>query len=283
MRLHFSAGAAAAACAVLLAGCGGSAADEAVAGPGMTDLAPSYDARPTGEAAQPTPKQRTRQEPGGRRAEDSGEQQTTRANRPTTKAPRDARPQTQPHGRTGPTGQTGQAVPTGPEPEPGPVRVTDPAGDLSRSLEGAPASADIVAVRLERAGDTVVVRTTFAGAVPATQSANQGKGMNVASFYDVDGNGLVDYEVWASLADNGWGTGYRDARQRTAAFGSSTGIEVSVEGKTLVTRFPADRIAGADAFGWSAAAEWGSFESMAAGTSARDHAPEEQAASYPAA
>ncbi len=162
---------------------------------------------------------------------------------------------------------------------PGPVRISDPAGDLSSSVEGAPASADIVAVQLTRKGKEIEVRTTFAGAVPARQSGS--KGMNVASFYDVDGNGMIDYEVWASLADSGWGTGHLDDRENQATFGPATGIEVAVEGNTLVTRFPMDRIGGAESFRWSAASEWGSYESMAASTSARDYAPDAGAVDYP--
>jgi hypothetical protein len=105
--------------------------------------------------------------------------------------------------------------------------------------------------------------------------------MNVASFYDVDDNGVIDYEVWASLADNGWGTGHLDRREEKATFGPSTGIEVNVEGDTLVTRFPVDRIGGAEVFRWSAASEWGSYESMAASTTARDYAPDEGSVDYP--
>jgi len=161
----------------------------------------------------------------------------------------------------------------------GPVRVSDPSGDLSRGLEGAPAFADIVAVKVDRSGGTVTVRTTFAAAVPTKQTDN--KGMNVASFYDVDDNGVIDYEVWASLADDGWGTGHLDRREEKAGFGPSTGIEVTVEGDTLVTRFPVDRIGGAEVFRWSAASEWGSYESMAASTTARDYAPDEGSADYP--
>jgi hypothetical protein len=136
-----------------------------------------------------------------------------------------------------------------------------------------------VAVSLRRRGDVVEVRTTFAAAVPSHQSGS--KGMNVASFYDVDDNGIVDYEVWASLADDGWGTGHLDRRQEKATFGPSTGIRVSVEGDTLVTRFSVERIGAADVFRWSAASEWGSYESMASSTSARDHAPDDGAVDYP--
>ena len=123
------------------------------------------------------------------------------------------------------------------------------------------------------------MRTTFASAVPTRQTGR--KGMNVASFYDIDGNGIVDYEVWTSLADNGWGTGYLDRRRDKATFGPSTQIRVGVAGDTLVVRFPVSRIGGARVFRWSAASEWGSYASMSSSTSARDYAPDRGAVNYP--
>ncbi len=262
--------------ALLLTGCGAAADDEVAAGPGMTDLAPTYDARPAEDGSASPTKQAL--EKADRPRAGAGTKQT--ATRPTRK-PQQVEPQ-----QTGtaakPTQGTrnGTSARSGAVAAPsGPVRVSDPSGDLSRGLEGAPAFADIVAVQVDRSGGTVTVRTTFAAAVPTKQTDN--KGMNVASFYDVDDNGVIDYEVWASLADNGWGTGHLDRREEKAAFGPSTGIEVTVEGDTLVTRFPVDRIGGAEVFRWSAASEWGSYESMAASTTARDYAPDEGSVDYP--
>jgi hypothetical protein len=233
----------------------------------MSDLAPSYDARPAtrgGEGEKPRTRQAEATRDGGQGRE------TAAAGRGTP-----GRESTEGSGRRdGAAGPAATAVAAA-----RPVVVEDPSGDLSRSLEGAPASADVVTVRLDRAGDMVAVRTTFAAPVPARQ--NGSKGMNVASFYDVDDNGIVDYEVWASLADNGWGTGHLDRRRQRARFGPSTGIEVRVQGATLVTRFPLDRIGNAESFRWSAASEWGSYQSMAASTSARDYAPDDGAVDYP--
>lgn len=151
---------------------------------------------------------------------------------------------------------------------------------MSGSLVRPPASADIVAVELTRTSREVVVRTTFAAEVPRRQEDGS-RTTNVASFYDVDGNGLIDYEIWTSLADDGWGTGYLDRRQNEAAFGSETGIQVRVEGAVLVVTFPAERIDGASSFRWSAASEWGTYQQMATSTSARDYAPDDGAAVYP--
>lgn len=251
----------------VLTGCGSASSDEVAAGPGMTDLAPSYDARPTDEPARPERERATKAEDtAGTKAEDRAS------------SPRPSSPASRSAGKERPAKRDGVRTRPANVAASGPARIADPAGDLSQSLEGAPASADIVAVELSREGSMVEVRTTFAAAVPTRMSGD--KGMNVASFYDVNGNGVIDYEVWASLADNGWGTGHLDRREERATFGPSSGIEVAVEGRTLVTRFPVDRVGGAQTFRWSAASEWGSYESMAASTSARDYAPDDGAADF---
>jgi len=257
--------------ALVATGCSAASSDDAVAGPGMSDLAPSYDARPgkgRAEAEEPAAERAGDDRAGRRGSERAGARMAENAD--------NLKPRGSQKG-----GGTGDAVAPGPAPVSAPRQVTvgDPSGDVSGGIEQAPASADIVGVRLSRRGDVVEVRTTFAAAVPSRQSGS--KAMNVASFYDVDDNGIVDYEVWASLADDGWGTGHLDRHQEKATFGPSTGIRVSVEGDTLVTRFSVERIGGADVFRWSVASEWGSYESMASSTSARDHAPDDGAVDYP--
>ncbi len=257
--------------ALVAAGCGGAASStDAGAGRGMSDLAPSYDARPDKPAKEPKRRQGERTGDASRDRPDGSPQ----AARPSRSTDGQAAARQEAGGRAADASTRSADVSVA-----GPVSIQDPSGDLSASPEGAPPSADIVAVALTRKGDEIEVRTTFAGPVPVKQSGS--KGMNVASFYDVDGNGMVDYEVWASLADNGWGTGHLDDRQNEATFGPSTGIEVTVEGRTLVTRFPLERVGGARDFRWSAASEWGSYEGMAASTSARDYAPDDGAAEYP--
>jgi hypothetical protein len=257
--------------ALVATGCSAASSDDAVAGPGMSDLAPSYDARPAQSRDEAEEKPAGKRDDRGARARGSG-QDAARTPQPGES------PKTR-GSRNGDGGSTDAAPAEPPLAAPRPVTVRDPSGDVGGGVEQAPASADIVAVRLSRRGDVVEVRTSFAAPVPSRQSGS--KGMNVASFYDVDDNGIVDYEVWASLADDGWGTGHLDRRQEKATFGPSTGIRVSVEGDTLVTRFSVERIGGADVFRWSAASEWGSYESMASSTSARDHAPDDGAVDYP--
>lgn len=258
--------------AVVASGCGGASSEEVTAGPAMTDLAPSYDASPSGAPGRAQRGDRkTRERAAGsqdRTGKSAAGPSTLRSGSKTISSP-------SPSGDTEPEPTRARQVGS---PDPA-VRVADPTGDLDRGVETAPSSADIVAVELTRAGGTIEVRTTFAAAVPTRMNGD--KGMNVASFYDVDGNGIIDYEVWASLADNGWGTGHLDRREEKASFGPSSGITVTVEGHTLITRFPVERVGGAKSFRWSAASEWGTYESMAASTSARDYAPDEGAVGYP--
>lgn len=258
--------------AVLVTACGTTPSTDVAGGPGTSDLAPSYDARPDPRSGRVEPATKPRNETSANTDDGAGKPEA--ATSAATGGPRE-RPARRARGG-GKTREPRQTPRVGAAKA---VRVSDPVGDLSRSLEGAPASADIVAVTLRRSGSRVEVRTRFAAAVPTRQSG--GRGMNVASFYDVDDNGIVDYEVWASLADDGWGTGHLDRREERASFGPGTKIEVRVEGDTLVTTFPLDHVGGAEAFRWSVASEWGSFESMAASASARDYAPDDGAVDYP--
>lgn len=257
--------------AVVATGCSAASSDDAVAGPGMSDLAPSYDARPSQSREKAEEKAGEQSDKAGARGRGSG-RDAARTPQPGERAKNGSRDGDGGSKDTAPAESASVSAAR-------PVTVRDPSGDVGGGIEQAPASADIVAVSLSRRGDVVEVRTTFAAPVPRRQSGSQG--MNVASFYDVDDNGIVDYEVWASLADDGWGTGHLDRRREKATFGPSTGIRVSVEGDTLVARFSVERIGGADVFRWSAASEWGSYESMASSTSARDHAPDEGAVDYP--
>jgi hypothetical protein len=257
---------------LLTAGCGSDHPEDVSAGPVMSDLAPSYDARPRADRAERAG--RTEQEERRQARRRRRDAAATRDGQVRAAARRERRGRPNRTGGSGTAAVPGTAVTTGST-----VRVKDPSGDLSRSVEGSPASADIVRVQLARRGDVVEVRTTFAGTVPRRQTDS--RGMNVASFYDVDDNGIVDYEVWTSLADDGWGTGYLDRRREKASFGARTGIEVTVDGNTLVTRFPFERIAAAKVFRWSAASEWGSYQSMSTSTSARDYAPDRGSVDYP--
>ena len=166
-----------------------------------------------------------------------------------------------------------------PKPAPsGPLRasVSDPAGDVRGSLTGAPPHADLTGAALTRA-DVFEVRVSFAGAVPQRQTDD--RIVQVATFYDLDGDGETDYEVWASLADNGWGTSYRTPNG--ARFGEDSGARARPEGNELVITFPLSHLERADALAWAVGAQSGTLEQIATDTTSKDNAPDGGWASFP--
>lgn len=102
--------------------------------------------------------------------------------------------------------------------------------------------------------------------------------MNIASFYDVNGDGQIDYEVWANLADTGWAASYFDDTTGKARFGEQAGVAVALAGDELVLRFPASHLGGASRLRWSLASEWGKYEVISTLAAARDDAPDNDAA-----
>ena len=158
------------------------------------------------------------------------------------------------------------------QPEPsGPIRasVSDATGDVRGTLTGAPPHADLTGATLTR-GDVFEVRVSFAGAVPQRQTDD--RIVQVATFYDLDGDGETDYEVWASLADNGWGTSYRTPTG--ARYGDDSGARARPEGNDLVITFPLAHLERAASTAWAVGAQWGTLEQVASGTTSRDNAPD---------
>ena len=153
----------------------------------------------------------------------------------------------------------------------GPIRtsVSDPTGDVRGTLTGAPPYADLTGATLTRA-DAFEVRVSFAGAVPQRQTDD--RIVQVATFYDLDGDGETDYEVWASLADNGWGTSYRTPTG--ARYGDDSGAAARPDGNDLVITFPLAHLERAGSMAWAVGAQWGTIEQVASGTTSKDNAPD---------
>lgn len=154
--------------------------------------------------------------------------------------------------------------------------LSDPSGDVQGSLTNAPDHVDVVGATLTRGADAFTLRVSFAGAVPASDAE---KTENVASFYDLDGDGQIDYEAWATLADNGWSGSY--VSSDGARFGSDSQVVAHPDGGDLVITFPLSHLEQARAFRWSVGAEWGSYEQLAAGTTAKDNAPDRGVVAFP--
>lgn len=172
---------------------------------------------------------------------------------------------------------TGDSPAAQPKPS-GPLRasVSDPSGDVRGTLTGAPPYADLTGATLTR-GDAFEVLVSFAGAVPQRQTDD--RIVQVATFYDLDGDGETDYEVWASLADNGWGTSYRTPNG--ARYGEDSGATARPEGDDLVITFPLTHLQRADAMSWAVGAQWGTLEQVASGTTSKDNAPDGGWARFP--
>lgn len=204
--------------------------------------------------------------------------QQAKGRRVTTRA-RPARADAEEPGLSGEGDTTTETDSPAARPEPsGPSRasVSDPTGDVRGTLTGAPPYADLTRAALTR-GDAFEVRVSFAGAVPQRQTDD--RIVQVATFYDLDGDGETDYEVWASLSDDGWGTSYRTPDG--ARFGEDSGARARPEGNDLAITFPLTHLQRAKRMAWVVGAQWGTLEQVASGTTSKDNAPDGGWASFP--
>lgn len=163
---------------------------------------------------------------------------------------------------TTPSAPSSQPAPAGPLT----AGLSDPRGDVGGGLGQAPAHVDVVAASVTREATGFTVRVVFAAALPRRAEGSQVE--NVAAFFDLDGDALVDYETWGTLGDDGWGSSYRTPD--SAHFGDDSGVRTGIERSTLVMRFPHSHLEGARSFRWQVGAEWGTYEQVASGTTASD-------------
>lgn len=154
------------------------------------------------------------------------------------------------------------------------ARITDPIGDATPSvLDKSPSWADLAGATLARSDKGFELRVKLAGGT-APRSTDSDHTMNVASFYDIDGDGSIDYEVWANLSDTGWGGSWFDDRNHTSRYGTDAGVTWTPEGDEIVMRFDAAHVGNAPQFRWSVASEWGRYEALSTPASVRDDAPD---------
>jgi hypothetical protein len=161
---------------------------------------------------------------------------------------------------------------------------TDPAGDVTPSpLDPPPPWADLLGATLRRSSAGYELRVRLGGGQAPAHTTDDQHSMNIASFYDVDGNGSIDYQVWANLADDGWGPAWFDdaTPQGRNKFGAASGVVVAVEGDEVVFRFPLDHLGGAARLRWSIASEWGTYTTLSTPAAARDSAPDAGPAPFP--
>lgn len=152
--------------------------------------------------------------------------------------------------------------------------ITDPRGDTTASLEREPAWSDLVGATLERTADAFTLWVDLDGGAPES-SGSADHTMNVASFYDLTGDGRIDVEVWVNLADGGWDSALYDNRDGTAHFSDDDPVTVGVEDGRLRIDFPADVLDGTPSFRWAIASEWGRYEQLGTALMVRDDAPDD--------
>lgn len=160
---------------------------------------------------------------------------------------------------------------------PRPVRgvLFDGTGDMEGLQAGqAPDHADLRELTLHMGAEEG--RITLAFAAPAPEAADGDQILNVATYHDVSGDGNVDYEIWASLTSEGWGTSWYDLRAGTARFAAEDEVDVEVVDGVVVLTFPPSHLDDARSGRWLASSEWGTALTMSSGTSATDDAPDDR-------
>lgn len=156
--------------------------------------------------------------------------------------------------------------------------LVDPAGDATPAVaDSAPPWADLVGGTLTRRSDGFELRVRLAGG-SAPRTTDPDHTMNIASYYDVTGDGVIDYEVFANLAARGWGSSWFDNRGRRAYVNEKSGVRIEVAGDEVVLHFSLSHLGGAERFQWALASEWGRYEVLSTPASARDDAPDNDAA-----
>jgi hypothetical protein len=178
----------------------------------------------------------------------------------------------------------GGAATAGPSPVvPTEAALTDPAGDVTASpLDRPPAWADLVGARLVRSASGFELRVRLKGGAAPAKTADGEHTMNIASFYDLDGDGRIDTEVWLNVASGGWGATWFDNVGDGGGFQESSGVQVAPEGDEVVARFPLTHLRGAERFRWAIASEWGRYETIGTVAAARDDVPDnDNVAAFP--
>lgn len=157
----------------------------------------------------------------------------------------------------------------------GGASVIDAEGDPTPSpIDPPPPWSDLLGARLSRSDAGFELRVRVAGGGAPSSSGSDGHTMNVASFYDVDGDGSIDYEVWANIAESGWGGSHFDNGAGTGAYLEDSGVAIRTDGDEVVITFPHAHLNDARSFRWSVASEWGRYEAIGTPSAVRDQAPD---------
>jgi hypothetical protein len=161
------------------------------------------------------------------------------------------------------------------------VAFDDPVGDATAGagISRPPSWTDLAGGELERQGNAYRLTIRLGGTVPQAQSGSNT--MNIASFYDTDGDGRIDFEIWVNLGAEGWGPVWYDDEDH-AALGDDSNVTVKVEGDELRLLFPDVMLDSPDRLRFSVASEYGPMASIGTALARRDDAPDgDRAVSFP--
>ena len=161
------------------------------------------------------------------------------------------------------------------------VSFQDPIGDATTGVgvNEPPPWTDLAGGSLERQGNAYRLIIRLGGTAPKTSSGSET--MNVASFYDVDGDGAVDYEIWVNLGRSGWAPVWYDDEDH-AAPGEASNVTVVVEGDELRLLFPDVMLGEPDRLRFSIASEYGPLSTIGTSGARRDDAPDDdESVSFP--
>ena len=191
-------------------------------------------------------------------------------------------------GGSGPTataaggaGDPGAAPAAGDAPPIESVSFDDPVGDATEGVSTGtpPAWTDLAGGSLERQGDAYRLTVRLGGDAPET--APGAETMNIATFFDVDGDAGIEYELWVNLGVEGWGPVWYDD-QGNAAPGEDSNVTVIVEGNEVRMLFPDVMLDAPDRLRFSMASEYGELAQIGSSFARRDDAPDnDQSVAFP--
>lgn len=163
------------------------------------------------------------------------------------------------------------------------VSFDDPVGDATPGVgnDEPPPWTDLAGATMDRRGNAYRLTVRLGGEAP--ERSDGSATMNIASFYDVDGDGAIDYEIWVNLGPDGWGAAWYDNRdQGDAAFGPDSNVTVSPKGHTVELLFPDVMLGAPKRFRFSLASEYGELSTLGSSFARRDDAPDDdQAVAFP--
>jgi len=161
------------------------------------------------------------------------------------------------------------------------VSFDDPVGDATAGVNlGAPTPwTDLAGGSLERQGNAYRLIVRLGGDPPARSEGTTT--MNIASYYDIDGDGSVDFEIWANLGPNGWAPVWYDDEGHAAA-GERSNVTIRVTGSEVRLLFPDVLIDAPARLRFSLASEYGSLATLGTDAARRDDAPDgDRAVAFP--